>query len=90
MNLQQPFDFTTIEYNCDSNDALDLPIEISPIDTPTISSKIAFYDDIALADINVHIELDHTYLADLVVKLISPAGYHSGIIIKFVWGFAKY
>ena len=70
----QPFDFTTIEYNCDSNDALDLPIEISPIDTPTISSKIAFYDDIPLADINVHIELDHTYLADLVVKLISPAG----------------
>ncbi|MGB5437438.1 MAG: reprolysin-like metallopeptidase, partial [Maribacter sp.] len=72
--FSEPFGFTTIEYNCNSHDAIDLPIEISPIDTPTISSKIAFYDDIALADINVHIELDHTYLADLVVKLISPAG----------------
>ena len=69
-----PFSFTTIEYNCDNNVAEGLPLNISSTGTPTITSKIPFYDDIALADINVNIELDHTYLADLVVKLISPAG----------------
>lgn len=69
-----PFSFTTIEFNCDNNVAEGLPLDISATGTPTISSKIPFYDDIALADINVNLELDHTYLADLVVKLISPAG----------------
>ncbi|WP_282055489.1 reprolysin-like metallopeptidase [Maribacter luteus] len=69
-----PFGFTTVEYNCDSKEATDLPLEISPVETPTIISKIAFFDDIALADVNVHVELDHSYLADLVVKLISPSG----------------
>ena len=72
--LSTPFSFTTIEFNCDNNVAEGLPINISATGTPTISSKIPFYDDIALADINVNLELDHTYLADLVVKLISPAG----------------
>ncbi|MGB5498960.1 MAG: reprolysin-like metallopeptidase [Maribacter sp.] len=69
-----PFRFTTIEFNCNNNVAEGLPLNISATGTPTITSSISFYDDIALADINVNIELDHTYLADLVVKLISPAG----------------
>ncbi len=72
--LSTPFSFTTIEFNCDNNVAEGLPIDISATGTPTISSKIPFYDDITLADINVNLELDHEYLADLVVKLISPAG----------------
>lgn len=69
-----PFSFTTIEFNCMSNAAAGLPISISSSGTPTIISKIPFYEDLALADINVNIELDHTYLADLVIKLISPSG----------------
>ncbi|MBD1261465.1 proprotein convertase P-domain-containing protein [Maribacter polysiphoniae] len=72
-SFSAPFGFSTIEYNCTSVVAAK-DLEISSIDTPTVTSKIAFYDDMALADINVHVELDHTYLADLVVKLISPAG----------------
>ncbi|MCK5440732.1 MAG: proprotein convertase P-domain-containing protein, partial [Maribacter sp.] len=69
-----PFNFTTIEYNCDNNIAEGLPILISSTGTPTITSKIPFYEDLPLADINVNLELDHTYLADLVVKLTSPSG----------------
>jgi len=72
--FSSPFSFTTIQYSCDTNAAEGLPIVISSTGTPTITSKIPFYDDITLADINVNLELDHTYLADLVVKLISPAG----------------
>jgi len=69
-----PFSFTTIQFNCDNNIATDLPLTISPNGTPTIISRIPFYEDLALADINVNLELDHTYLADLVVKLTSPSG----------------
>ena len=69
-----PFSFTTIEFNCDNNVAEGLPLNISATGTPTITSKIPFYDDSTLADINVNLELDHTYLADLEIKLISPAG----------------
>ncbi len=83
--FSDPFSFTTIEFNCDNNVAEGLPLNISATGTPTITSKIPFYDDIALADINVNIELDHTYLADLVVKLISPCWNHCGFIIKFLW-----
>lgn len=72
--FSSPFSFTTIQFNCDMNTAQGLPIVISSTGTPTITSKIPFYDDITLADINVNLELDHTYLADLVVKLTSPEG----------------
>lgn len=72
--FSNPFGFTTVEYNCDSDIADGLPILISSTGTPTITAKIPFYEDVPLADINVNLELDHTYLADLVVKLISPSG----------------
>ncbi|EAR02453.1 reprolysin-like metallopeptidase [Maribacter sp. HTCC2170] len=68
------YSFSTIAFNCESNSAENLPLAISSIGTPTVISKIAFYEDLALADVNVNIELDHSYLSDLVVKLISPQG----------------
>ena len=69
-----PFTFTTVEFNCENNSAEGLPLTISSIGTPTITSKIPFYEDLTLADINVNLELDHTYLSDLEIKLISPSG----------------
>lgn len=69
-----PFTFTTIQFNCKTKSADNLPIEISSIGTPTITSKVVFYQDLALADINVNLEVDHTYLADIVISLTSPEG----------------
>lgn len=73
-NFSAPFSFTTIEFNCDSKDASGLPIEISDVGTPTVTSKISFFEDLILADLNVNLEIDHFFLSDLTVKLISPAG----------------
>ncbi|MDE3742465.1 reprolysin-like metallopeptidase [Maribacter polysaccharolyticus] len=73
-NASQAYSFTTIDYNCTSKEATDVPITISSVDTPTITSTIAFYDDMPIADVNVYLEIDHSYLADLVVTLTSPAG----------------
>jgi subtilisin-like proprotein convertase family protein len=68
------FSFSTIQFNCTTKDATALPISISSSGTPVISSKIVFYEDLPVADVNVVIDLDHTFLADLVISLTSPAG----------------
>ncbi|MRI00748.1 T9SS type A sorting domain-containing protein [Kriegella sp. EG-1] len=73
-NFSAPFSFSTIEFNCDSKAATDLPIEISAIGTPTITSKIAFFEDLPLSDINVNLDIDHSFLSDISVSLTSPAG----------------
>ena len=69
-----PFSFSTIQFNCSTKDATGLPISISSSGTPVITSKIVFFEDLPLADINVLIDLEHTFLADLVINLISPSG----------------
>ncbi|MFK5972510.1 MAG: zinc-dependent metalloprotease family protein [Flavobacteriaceae bacterium] len=69
-----PLSFTTIQFNCDNRSAVGLPLAISPSGTPVIISKVAFFEDLALSDINVNLELDHDFLADLVVSLTSPSG----------------
>ena len=69
------FGLTTIKKTCiPSRLGTDLPIDISVTGTPTISSKITFFDDFVLSDIEVGIELDHTYLSDLVITLTAPSG----------------
>ncbi len=69
-----PFSYTTIQFSCLDKPAEGLPLTISPTGTPTISSKIAFFEDLPIADLNVSLVLDHTFLADLVVTLTSPLG----------------
>lgn len=68
------FSFTTIVYSCTNKSASDLPLVISSSGTPTIVSKIAFFEDISVADIDVTLNIEHVFLADLVVSLTSPAG----------------
>ncbi|MFS4417993.1 reprolysin-like metallopeptidase [Maribacter sp. 2307ULW6-5] len=69
-----PNSFTTIPFNCAVKAADDLPENISATGTPTITSKMAFFEDLPVADINVNLDLDHTFLADLTISLTSPAG----------------
>lgn len=69
-----PFSFTTIAFSCQTRDAVGLPITISASGTPTVLSKVLVFDDLQVADVNVDLELDHTFLSDIVVSLTSPAG----------------
>ncbi|WP_291865592.1 reprolysin-like metallopeptidase [Maribacter sp.] len=73
-NFSLPFTFTTLKFSCNSKSAIGLPLEITANGTPTISSKVSFYEDVPLSDIKVSLELDHNYLEDLVATLISPEG----------------
>ena len=73
--FSSPFNFSTIQFNCTTKSVTaGLPIAISSSGTPVISSKIIFYEDLPVADINVILDLEHTFLADLVISLTSPEG----------------
>lgn len=73
-NFGQPFQFTTITISCDSVRAIDVPIEISAIGTPTVTSRVSFFNDLPVSDIDVVLDIEHTFLADLIITLTSPSG----------------
>ncbi|WP_282164519.1 reprolysin-like metallopeptidase [Cellulophaga baltica] len=68
------FSFTTTNIDCKIVSAKSLPITISSSGSPTISSTISFIEDLPLSDVNVTLDLTHSYLADLTVTLTSPEG----------------
>ncbi|MCK0155649.1 M12 family metallo-peptidase [Cellulophaga sp. F20128] len=68
------FSFTTALVSCMDKGTEDLPQEISNIGTPTVLSKITFLDDLPISDVNVTLNLTHSFLADLTISLISPQG----------------
>ncbi|SIQ12454.1 reprolysin-like metallopeptidase [Maribacter ulvicola] len=69
-----PYSFSTVQFNCATKSATGMPIAISSSGTPVITSKVVFFEDLPVADINVQLNIEHTFLADLVVSLTSPAG----------------
>lgn len=50
----------------------DTPITIS--DNSSLSSYLNVPDDVTIGDLNVKIDITHTYIGDLIVELESPAG----------------
>ncbi|WP_405410954.1 reprolysin-like metallopeptidase [Maribacter sp. Asnod1-A12] len=73
-NFSEVFSFSTVQFNCSIKRATNLPIAISSSGTPVITSKIVFFEDLPLADINVQLDIEHTFLADLIITLTSPLG----------------
>ncbi|MDX1315609.1 MAG: proprotein convertase P-domain-containing protein, partial [Eudoraea sp.] len=68
------FSFTTIQLDCKTRDASGLPKSISSTGTPTVTSEITFLNDLPIGDVDVQLDIDHTYLSDLTIRLISPSG----------------
>jgi len=66
--------FTTLPVNCKMKSAKDTPVTISSTGTPTVRSTIMVIDDLPIADINVMVNIEHSFLSDLVISLISPSG----------------
>ena len=69
-----PFTFTTVPVNCQSKNSGDTPISISQAGISTETAVVQFVEDLQVADVNVSVDLDHTFVGDLVINLISPAG----------------
>ncbi|WP_340075783.1 reprolysin-like metallopeptidase [Leptobacterium sp. I13] len=69
-----PFSFTTIAVNCNTFTANDTPVAISPSGTPTVNSVLTVTDNLAITDVNVTLDISHTYVSDLTIRLVSPSG----------------
>jgi len=68
------FNFTTIAFSCETIPGNDLPLDISATGTPTVTSKLVFFEDLKLSDVKVNLDIDHTYVSDLEIRLTSPSG----------------
>jgi len=62
----------TVEVGHFLYDSLDVPKTIN--DNATVISVVAVTDAFCIADVNVSVNITHTYRGDLTVDLISPAG----------------
>lgn len=68
------FTFRTISTDCKTLVSQGTPISISASGTPTITSSIVFADDQKVIAARVSLDVDHSYLSDLVITLRSPSG----------------
>lgn len=69
------FSFQTELLQCVVYQSTDVPISISGSGTPTEYSDLIVEDDVILTDVDVMgLEVQHTWVEDLRISLISPAG----------------
>uniref|UniRef100_UPI00404A043A reprolysin-like metallopeptidase n=1 Tax=Gelidibacter sp. TaxID=2018083 RepID=UPI00404A043A len=69
------FTFTTENITCDTFTAVDTPISINPVGTNlSYTSIINIEPDFPITDVNVKINIPHTWVNDLDITLTSPQG----------------
>ncbi|MDO6490157.1 MULTISPECIES: reprolysin-like metallopeptidase [unclassified Cellulophaga] len=68
------YSFTTALVSCAIKEADDLPKTIPTVGTSVLQSKITFLDDLPITDVNVTVDITHSFLSDLTVSLVSPQG----------------
>ena len=73
-NFGTPFSFTTSSVTCTEIDARNLPIEISAGNASTITSTISVLQDLPISDLDINLEVSHSFLEDLIITLTSPSG----------------
>ncbi len=72
-NFSSTFRFTTGQLSCAVSSSTTV-VTISSTGTPTVTSTINIPTGVTIADINATVKINHTYVSDLTVNLISPAG----------------
>lgn len=68
------FNFTTGFSQCQTYASLDVPVIISPTEVATVTSALMVTDETPIQKITVNVDISHTWVGDLTVKLISPLG----------------
>src|SRR5690606_23970544 len=71
---------TTLNLECTAEAATDLPLNISSMGTSTLTSKIFLLNDLPIGDINVKVDITHSFLSDLEITLISPSGTRAVLV----------
>ena len=68
------FSFTTANIVCDSFDSTDIPVAISNGAANTITSTLTISDGVDISDVNIQLDITHTWTNDLTITIKSPAG----------------
>ena len=68
------FTFRTGLVSCNSVSSTNVPVAISATGTPTITSTINIPTSGTITDVNITMNVTHTWINDLVATLTSPAG----------------
>jgi subtilisin-like proprotein convertase family protein len=66
--------FTTGELICTSFSAVDVPVIIPSEEVATVSSSLNVTENFNIQDVAVALSISHTWVTDIAVRLISPAG----------------
>jgi subtilisin-like proprotein convertase family protein len=68
------FQFTTGSISCATTPSSNVPVSISASGTPTITSTLNIPVGASITDLNVILNISHTWISDLTVTLTSPTG----------------
>lgn len=68
------FNFTTANIICDSFNSTDVPVTISDGGGSTITSTLDIGAGVAITDLNIQLNISHTWDSDLDISLTSPSG----------------
>jgi subtilisin-like proprotein convertase family protein len=70
------FSFQTGLVSCDDTASTNVPLAISAAGTPTVNSTLVIpaEDDVTIDNLTIAVDITHTWVRDLTVTLISPAG----------------
>lgn len=74
--------FRTISSECRTLQGSGLPLSISSTGTPTVSTSVVFTEDLPVVSARVSLDLDHSWLSDLIIRLQSPEGTVVTLISK--------
>jgi subtilisin-like proprotein convertase family protein len=69
-----PFKFTTGQTYCITTASTNIPLAIATTGAPTINSTLSIPNSFVISDINVTMNVTHSWVNDLTATLISPAG----------------
>ncbi len=72
--FSSPFSFTTVDVNCATKAGSGFPEFILTSGPQTVTSSIVYTEDLIIADMNVTLDILHTFISDLEVTLTSPQG----------------
>ena len=70
----ESFSIGSFETSCTTYNSTDVPKQIPDMNTSGVTSIINIIDDFTVSDVNVNIDITHTWLWDLQVYLKSPSG----------------
>jgi len=69
-----PFSFNTLFIDCATFTAGQLPVTIPETDAEIVTSEIQVNSDLIISEVSVALAIEHTFLEDLEISLISPQG----------------